>query len=75
MKSKEGDYLTGQLGIVFQLSFFKSCKFLLSKNDLNPFFQDEKSVLWDPYSPFANPLRPAIVSHTKNAVTSYPFLQ
>ncbi|CDO99506.1 unnamed protein product [Coffea canephora] len=29
--------------------------------------KDEKSVLWDPYSLFANPLRPAIVSHTKNA--------
>lgn len=29
--------------------------------------KDKKSVLWDPHSPFANPLRPAIVSHTKNA--------
>ncbi|KAL3519797.1 hypothetical protein ACH5RR_017946 [Cinchona calisaya] len=29
--------------------------------------KDEKSVLWDPRAPFANPLRPVIVPHTKDA--------
>lgn len=33
-------------------------------------FQTEQSMQWDLYSPFANSLRPTIISHSRNEVTS-----